>query len=358
MFRSEWASIRIDQLRRLAQSGFGFVRLGVGVEPWMTLPPQQVHLLESRLAHFLDLAQEAGLAVVVTGFALYESKNWSPPQILAASSGGKLEAYAEFITRLAGLLEKRQSDQLALELMNEPQAELRLASPHDWTDIQKQLFRRVREVAPNLIIVLSASDWSSVDGLAMLDMRDYDQRTMVDIHFYEPFAFTHQGADWAEEPIASLAGLSYPCFLTDRSVALEATEARLRARRPTLPPPDFGRALQRARAAIDAHLAEQCDSAAIASRLEMVADWARRQGVAPSRIIIGEFGALKPSPPGMDEGSRVRWIKTVRRESERRGFGWALYVSDSKFGLYRDPQRLELEPEVLRALGLTVRANH
>lgn len=351
MFQSEWASISKAQLLCLAHSGFTFVRLGVGVEPWMTLPSHQIHLLEARLEQFLDLAEAAKLAVVVTGFALYESPHWSPPQILATPSGVKFQAYTGFMLRLAEMLERRRSDKLALELMNEPQAELRRSGARDWTVIQKQLFDRVREVAPNLVIVLSPSNWSSIDGLDMLDMSAYDQRTMIDIHFYEPYPFTHQGTDWAEEPVSYLAGLAYPCALTDRQTALAATEAMMRSRRPTISQSELADALRRASGAIDAYLSEQCDVATIGRRLELISEWARRQKIDPARIIIGEFGAMKPSPPAIEDGSRFRWIEAVRSESERRGFGWAIYVSDAKFGLYLDHERLNLESGILHALG-------
>ena len=85
-----------------------------------------------------------------------------------------------------------------------------------------------------------------------------------------------------------------------------------------------------------------------------MANWAKLNGVPKERIIVGEFGALRtPAESGVeDDGSRFRWAQVTRAAIEAHGFGWALYVNRLQFGLYKDPARLDLEPEMLSALGL------
>ncbi|MGL1255177.1 hypothetical protein ACSTLX_26070, partial [Vibrio parahaemolyticus] len=51
-------------------------------------------------------------------------------------------------------------------------------------------------------------NYNSIDELKNLG-RISDSRTLYTFHFYEPFIFTHQGADWEAEK-TYITGIPYP----------------------------------------------------------------------------------------------------------------------------------------------------
>ncbi len=55
--------------------------------------------------------------------------------------------------------------------------------------------RRIREDAPEIPILLGSYQWNSAQTLPALDA-PFDEGVIYNFHFYEPHAFTHQGAYW------------------------------------------------------------------------------------------------------------------------------------------------------------------
>lgn len=353
LFRGHRASISDAELKRLAEAGFTYIRLPVEPGPFLDSPPGHIASLEKRLTGFVTRAHAAGLAVMVTGFARHETRPWRPEDILRAPDAPAFKRYAAFLERLATLLLDFTAAKTALELMNEPQPDCVRKDGDDWTLLQRRLYDRVRKTAPALKIVLTTGCWSSIDGLERLDMTGYDRNTLVDFHFYEPFSFTHQGATWTLPELKYLAGLAFPARKTDKEKVREAI-ARLAV---ALHPAD--RRLQRIAYAmgtgkLDSYLREDPGADMVASQLDRVAKWADRSGVARKRIILGEFGALRPLPESKtsDNGSRATWLEAVRKTAEKSGFGWALWAYHSGFGLLPNGEKGPLDNAMLRALGL------
>ena len=353
LFRGHRAIITDADLERLANVGFTYIRLPVEPGPFLDLPPKHVTSLEKRLTDFVMRAQSAGLAVIVTGFARHETPPWRPEDVLHSPDAPAFKRYTGFLQRLAMLLRDFPAAKTALELMNEPQPDCVRKDGDDWTLLQRRLYAAVRETAPKLKIVLTTGCWSSIDGLETLDMAGYDRNTLVDFHFYEPFSFTHQGATWTLPELRYLAGLGFPAQETDKGKVREAI-ARLAV---ALHPGDrrqqriaYGMGVEK----LDAYLREDPGAALVASRLARVAQWADKMGVARERIILGEFGALRPLPEAKiaDDGARAHWLETIRKTAEKSGFGWALWAYHSGFGLLANGEKGPLDGAMLRALGL------
>ena len=353
LFRGHRAVITNADLERLATAGFTYIRLPVEPGPFLDLPPHHVAELEKRLTDFVALAHSAGLAVIVTGFARHETPPWRPEDILREPGAPAFKRYGAWLERLAALLRDFPAAKTALELMNEPQPDCVRKGGEDWTLLQHRLYARVRKTAPTLKIVLTTGCWSSIDGLETLDMADYDRNTLVDFHFYEPFSFTHQGATWTLPELKYLAGLAFPARETDKEKVREAI-ARLAV---ALHPSDrrqqriaYGMGVGK----LDAYLREDPGAASVASQFARVAKWADGMGVARKRIILGEFGALRPLPEAKisDEGSRARWLETIRKTAENFGFGWALWAYHASFGLLANGEKGPFDNSMVRALGL------
>ena len=117
------------------------------------------------------------------------------------------------------------------------------------------------------------------------------------VHYYLPFQFTHQGAEWAEGTDAYLG------------TTWDGTEAEKK-----LIKDDFDRAVK----------------------------WAAQAG---RPIFLGEFGAYYKA----DMDSRARWTEFIARQAEERGWSWAYWEFGSGFGAF-DPESKEWRQPLLNAL--------
>lgn len=355
IFTGRIARASQHDLNQLAASGITFVRLPVEPAPFLNRPPAEVALLVDRLATFIRRATTAGLGVLAVGFPRHELPPWRPEDILRDPAGDAFKRYQEFLLMLAEVLGRVPGATVALGLMNEPQPDCFVPGGRDWTVTQRHLHRQLRAAAPGLTLVITPACWAGIDGLPTLDMAGYDDNTLVDVHFYEPFSFTHQGAAWSLESLKYLGGLNFPARLTDAAAAREEI-----ARLAVFHHPGDRQAQRRAYAmgveALAAYRRGDFDKSTIASRLDKIARWAKRQGIGIGRVLIGEFGALRPSNPlrAGKNGGRERWIEAVRRSAEANGFGWALWSWNGAFGLLANNGAGPADIGVVRALGLAV----
>lgn len=103
--------------------------------------------------------------------------------------------YQERFYRLWEELARRYgslSDRVAFELLNEvTDAEFIDA----WNRIAKECIRRIRAIAPDILILVGSYYNNSAETVQYLDA-PYDENVIYNMHCYEPLKFTHQGAYW------------------------------------------------------------------------------------------------------------------------------------------------------------------
>lgn len=172
-----------------------------------------------------------------------------------------------------------RSDRLYFELLNEPRNPL---TPEKWNAMIPKALAVVRESNPNRMVIVGPGNWNNIDFLPKLELPK-DDRLIVTVHYYSPFHFTHQGAEWSEG--------------ADKWLGTKWGSAE--------------------------------DEAAVRRDLDKAADWGKQHG---RPIYLGEFGAYSKA----DMVSRVKWTKFVRSEAEKRGMSWAYWEFGSGFGAY-DP---------------------
>jgi endoglucanase len=353
IFRGPRAATTDDELRRMAAAGFDFIRLPIEPSPFLDRSPGEVQAMEERLVTFVKRITAAGMRVMVAGWARHETTpRWRPSHILERRDNAEFRAYVGFLKRIVVLLRDVPQDQWIVEPMNEPQVACLRTDGPDWTVLQRDIYNELRAIAPTLTIVLTPGCWSGIRGLKHLDMSGYDGRTLVDVHYYEPHVFTHQGTTWGDETLKSLAGLSFPPSLTDRQVATESSARLFQARGAKGGALAFTATLRE----IDAYIRQNQGIDHTAARMAEVQDWAEQQRIGADRIIIGEFGVYRQpeAAKAADDGSRLRWLEAVRNTAEARGFGWALYAYHSSFGLVPDDATAKWDEAMLPALGLKV----
>jgi endoglucanase len=282
----EWGlTVHEEYFDLIEEAGFDFVRLPVRwsthaeeAEPYMIDPD-----FFARVDKVVDWALEHGLAVIVD-FHHYEEMAWDPWTHKDRFLGIWQQVSEHYQDYPSGVL---------FELLNEPNDELDASL---WNEYATEALAIVRETNPTRDVIIGPVSWNAYNWLSTLDLPQ-DEHIIVTFHYYLPFQFTHQGADW-------VAG-SGPW----RGTTWEATEA---------------------------------EKAEITSHFDTVADWAQRRN---ARILLGEFGAYSEA----DMESRVRWTEFVRSEAEAHGFAWGYWEFAAGFGIY-DPEAKVWQEDLLKAL--------
>ncbi|HXD10786.1 MAG TPA: glycoside hydrolase family 5 protein [Anaerolineales bacterium] len=188
---------------------------------------------------------------------------------------------------------KDYPQQVVFELLNEPHDKINAAM---WNVYVEYALQEIRETNPTRDVVIGPVEWNAYNWVNTLDVAG-DSHVIVTFHYYEPFQFTHQGAEWVDGSDAWL-GKIWP-----------DNEERKRE---------------------------------IIRDFDLVADWSQRHNV---RILLGEFGAYSKAP----QDSRVRWTEFVRGEAEAHGFAWAYWEFGAGFGVY-DPIVKVWRADLLKAL--------
>ena len=176
------------------------------------------------------------------------------------------------------------------ELLNEPHDALQ---GRVWHELMALALAAVRETNPDRWVVIGGDSWNSAQALGRLTLPADDRRLIGTFHYYEPFQFTHQGAEWAEGSGAWLG-------TTWTGTAAQA--------------------------------------AAVRRDLDLAARWAAEQD---RPVLLGEFGAYSRA----DAASRSAWTEFIAREAEARGMSWAYWEFCAGFGVYdfaHDAYRVDL----------------
>ena len=84
------------------------------------------------------------------------------------------------------------ADRLSFELLNEVTEE---SYAETWNSISSECIRRIRKIAPDIMILIGGYHQNSFHTLKSL-LPPADENIVYNFHFYEPLIFTHQGANW------------------------------------------------------------------------------------------------------------------------------------------------------------------
>jgi len=82
------------------------------------------------------------------------------------------------------------------ELLNEPHDKLN----DYWSEYLLLGLAEIRKSNPKRIIIVGPRFWNGIWALEELNLPKNDPNLIVTFHYYEPFEFTHQGAEWVEPP--------------------------------------------------------------------------------------------------------------------------------------------------------------
>ena len=229
------------------------------------------------------------------------------------------------IWRQIAIRYKDMPDNLYLEPLNEPHDNLTAGR---WNGLLAEVVDVIRQVDGVHTLILGGAEWGGVNALGKLRLQD-DENVILTFHFYDPFLFTHQGAEWVG-PEYHTVGVQWPGPPAEPLTPIPEAEAVgwikswfqdyntvAGDRNPAGPRP-------------------------IQKQLDWAVRWGERLG---KPLWMGEFGAYSKA----DMRSRVNWTTFVRQEAEARGITWAYWEFGAGFGVYdREAQRWN--EDLLRAL--------
>jgi len=282
----DWGlTVKEEYFDRIKDAGFDFVRLPVRWNAHATQePPYNIDpVFFDRIDKIVNWALDRDL-VILLNIHHYE-------EIMQDPEGNKAR-YLGIWHQLAEHY-KNAPPGVLFELLNEPFDQL---DPPLWNEYLAEALAVVRETNPEREVIVGPVSWNAYDQLSRLELPS-DEHLIVTFHYYLPFHFTHQGAEWVDGSTAWMG------------TTWNATEA---------------------------------EKSEITDHFDSVVHWAKEHNI---RVLLGEFGAFYKAP--ID--SRVRWTDFVRSEAERHGFAWAYWEFASNFGVY-NPHARVWRKDLLNAL--------
>ncbi|UCG02001.1 MAG: glycoside hydrolase family 5 protein [Candidatus Heimdallarchaeota archaeon] len=172
------------------------------------------------------------------------------------------------------------SHDLFFEVLNEPHDNLTNIL---WNQYLQDAIDIIRVTNPDRTLIVGPTNWNNVWTLSDLVLPQNDSNIVATFHFYSPFEFTHQGAEWVSGSNAWL-GTNWT--------------------------------------------SSQAEKDGIDNEIDFAVNWAKTNNRS---LFIGEFGAYQY---GYMNG-RIEWTAYVRAKAESipEMWGWAYWEFCSGFGI-------------------------
>lgn len=303
-----------EHFKMAKQAGFDHVRLPVrfSAHTEATPPYKLTEALLLRVDWAVNQALGLGLSIVI------DIHHWAEIYEEPEANRAKfIEIWKQVATRLKG-----RPPEVVFELLNEPRRNLTAAL---WNEFSAEAVKAIRTISPTRDIMIEGVDFASAKELRdTLRVPENDPHIIGSFHHYAPILFTHQGTD-SIGPEYGTKGIVYPgppavpVVPVKEAMGVKWISDWIEKYNST--PADTN----------------PCSPTVITQELERAKTWARKTGL---RVYMGEFGANE----FVDKASRIRWLRFIREEAEKRGIGWGLWnmfsgfaIGDAKAGGGFDP---------------------
>jgi endoglucanase len=224
---------------------------------------------------------------------------------------------------------KDRGNYVIYEVLNEPHG----ISDSRWGEIQGRVIDAIRRIDQKHTIMVGGTDYNSLAKL--FAMPEYADKNLVyTFHFYDPYLFTHQGANWGGPPVlTTLAGVPFPADyqrMPKVSGALKGTWVE---------------------SSLNYSYHHDATTAKVYSTLDRAVAFSRMRDVP---VFCGEFGVYMIQSPPED---RVIWYGVVSGALDRRNIARASWDYFGGFGIFNNEWGgdffADLNTGVVRAMGFT-----
>jgi endoglucanase len=262
------APFRMQNLRLIRQAGFRHVRINFFAFKHMGSDNLVDPAVLQRLDGVIEQTIAAGLIPVL------DEHDYGECQVRLAVCETKLTAFwRQIADRYRG-----KYPSLVFELLNEPGGNM---PAQMWNDLALRLLASIRASNLDRTIIVAAINSDDTTAIRSPQLPKNDRNLILTVHYYAPFAFTHQGAPWSPELAAR------------RNITWGSAADRQKLR------DDFQR----------------------------INAWARAEN---RPVYLGEFGVFDAAP--LED--RVRYLAAVTSTAESFGWPWAYWQFDHDFALF------------------------
>lgn len=268
----DWGIVLQEHYFALIQeAGFNSVRIPIrwSTHTTATFPYSIDTRFLKRVDWAIEQALDRNLAVMIN-IHHYE-------EIMQDPAGHK-ERFLAIWSELATHYQNYSGD-LFFEILNEPNDKL---TPDLWNQYLSEAIALIRETNPGRTLVVGTANWGGYAGLTSLKLPEEDRNIVVTFHYYNPFPFTHQGAEWVDN---SDQWLGTPWHGTD------------------------------------------AEKQAVRNDFAQAVNWAN---VNNRPLNVGEFGAYSKAAMS----SRATWTNFVSRTAEENDMSWHYWEFIAGFGAY------------------------
>jgi endoglucanase len=189
---------------------------------------------------------------------------------------------------------KDYNQSLLFEIMNEPHDKL---TPELWNIFMADGLKSIRKSNPTRAVVLGPGEYNSLGALPKIKLPD-DKNIILSIHYYNPFQFTHQGAEWIGTQANDWLGTKWEDLEMERNQ--------------------------------------------VESEFSFLKTFQKQSNIP---VNIGEFGTYSKA----DIVSRNKWTTFLSRWFELQGYSWAYWEFSAGFGIY-DPATSSYKQSLVDAL--------
>ena len=285
----DWGvTLEAEYFQLIAEQGFDSVRIPIR---WSAHASQNepYHISRSffdRVDWAVSNAISQDLAVVIN-FHHYDGI-FSDPQ-------GQEERFLALWRQVAEHYQDAPTE-LVFEILNEPHEQLEAV---DWNLLLVKALSVIRETNPERAVVVGPPNWNAIHQLGYLALPEDDRNLIVTFHYYEPFEFTHQGAEWNPGSDEWLGNTWHG--MEDQKQA-------------------------------------------IIRDMDLAAAWAEHNN---RPLYMGEFGAYSKA----DMDSRAEWTAFVVKTASARNISWAYWEFCAGFGIYDPLLDMWIKPLVAALLS-------
>lgn len=277
-----------EYFEMIAELGFQHVRLPI---QWQTPDRSMATAPYTIEPTFLERIQEVVDAALAND--LHIIINMHHYDALFDDPAGQKERFLSQWSQIAEYF-KDYPDMLLFEVLNEPHGNL---TPTLWNEYFADALAEIRKSNPDRVVLMDVAEYGGLGAISQLQLPD-DDYIILSPHYYNPFNFTHQGAEWVGPEADAWLGTQW-----------NDTEA---------------------------------DRETVVSEFSYALEFSETHHIP---IHVGEFGAYSKA----DMDSRARWTTFLARWFEQQGLSWAYWEFSAGFGIY-NPTTAEYNMPLVDAL--------